>query len=86
MIKALIVEDELPARKKLKKYIESYHEPITVVDEFETVEEVLQFFESTSDIDLISSVPVASSFNLILPSAFSFSPKKITFFTFLLSA
>ncbi|WP_028891835.1 LytTR family DNA-binding domain-containing protein [Tenacibaculum sp. 47A_GOM-205m] len=55
MIKALIVEDELPARKKLKKYIESYHEPITVVDEFETVEEVLQFFESTSDIDLIFS-------------------------------
>lgn len=55
MIKALIVEDELPARKKLKKYIQSYHEPITVVEEFETVEEVLQFFESTSDIDLIFS-------------------------------
>ncbi|WP_047789071.1 LytR/AlgR family response regulator transcription factor [Tenacibaculum mesophilum] len=55
MIKALIVEDELPARKKLKKYIESYHKPITVVEEFETVEEVLQFFESTSDIDLIFS-------------------------------
>ena len=55
MIKALIVEDELPARKKLKKYIENYKESITIVDEFETVEEVLQFFESEADIDLIFS-------------------------------
>ncbi|MGG6230697.1 LytR/AlgR family response regulator transcription factor [Tenacibaculum sp. SDUM215027] len=55
MIKALIVEDELPARKKLKKYIENYHEPVTIVEEFETAEEILQFLETATDIDLIFS-------------------------------
>jgi len=55
MIKAIIVEAELPARKKLKKYIESYKESITIVEEFETVEEVLVFFETPTDIDLIFS-------------------------------
>ncbi|MGG8495388.1 LytR/AlgR family response regulator transcription factor [Tenacibaculum sp. TC6] len=55
MIKVLIVEDELPARKKLKKYIESYPQPITIVDELETVEEVLEFFTTATDVDLIFS-------------------------------
>ncbi len=55
MIKAIIVEDELPAKRKLKKYISNYHKEIVIVDEFETVEEVIEYFEEGRDIDLVFS-------------------------------
>ncbi|CAM1371767.1 LytR/AlgR family response regulator transcription factor [Tenacibaculum xiamenense] len=55
MIKAIIVEDELPAKRKLKKYISNYHEEIQIVSEFESVEEVIEYFEEYQEIDLVFS-------------------------------
>jgi len=55
MIKIVLVEDEAPARKKLKKYLEKFDQPIIVVKELETLEDVLVYFTSEPDIDLIFS-------------------------------
>ena len=55
MMKVLIIEDEIPARKKLKRFLEELNEPITILNEIGTVEEVISFLESRPVIDLIIS-------------------------------
>ena len=55
MIKVVLVEDELPARKKLKKYLEKFNQPYTIVKELETIEDVLMYFKAEPEIDLIFS-------------------------------
>lgn len=54
-MKVLIIEDEIPARKKLKRFLEELNEPITILNEIGTVEEVISFLESRPVIDLIIS-------------------------------
>ncbi|WP_435261911.1 LytR/AlgR family response regulator transcription factor [Tenacibaculum sp. nBUS_03] len=55
MIKVVLVEDEMPARKKIKKYIEKLKHPVEVIKELETVEDVLAFFTNDPVVDLILS-------------------------------
>lgn len=55
MIKVLIIEDEIPARKKLKRFLEELNEPITIVGEIGTTEEAITFLESKPTLDLILS-------------------------------
>ncbi|WP_272151437.1 LytR/AlgR family response regulator transcription factor [Tenacibaculum aiptasiae] len=55
MMKIVLVEDEFPARKKIKKYLEKISEPYTIVKELEAIEEVLSYFQSEPEIDLIFS-------------------------------
>lgn len=55
MIKVVLVEDEMPARRKLKKYIEKLKHPVEVIKELETVEDVLTFFINEPEVDLIFS-------------------------------
>jgi len=55
MIKVVIIEDEAPARKKLKKHLERIDQSVSIVKEIETVEETKSFFESSCKIDLIFS-------------------------------
>jgi len=55
MIKVVIIEDEAPARKKLRKHLERTGESILVVKEIETVTDTRAFFESHSEVDLIFS-------------------------------
>jgi len=55
MIKILIIEDEAPARKKLRKQLERIGENILVVKEIETVVDTKAFFESNTEVDLIFS-------------------------------
>lgn len=55
MIKVLIIEDEIPARKKLKRFIEELNEPITIINELGTIEEAIAFLETKPKLDLILS-------------------------------
>ncbi|WP_299709054.1 LytTR family DNA-binding domain-containing protein [uncultured Tenacibaculum sp.] len=55
MIRVVIIEDEAPARKKLKRYLEKVDEPIEIIKEIETVDETQSFFKTSPDIDLIFS-------------------------------
>ncbi|GMQ30614.1 LytTR family DNA-binding domain-containing protein [Algoriphagus confluentis] len=55
MIKTLLIEDELPARKKLLRYIQELDLPISVIAELETVESGIEFFKSKPILDLIIS-------------------------------
>ncbi|WP_420573893.1 LytR/AlgR family response regulator transcription factor [Kordia sp.] len=55
MIKVVIIEDEAPARKKLKNYLERIAEPIEIIKEIETVDETQSFFETSPNVDLIFS-------------------------------
>jgi DNA-binding LytR/AlgR family response regulator len=55
MLKIVILEDEAPARKKLKSFLQKVEESNQVVREMETVEEALTFFQSKPEIDLILS-------------------------------
>lgn len=55
MIKVVIIEDEAPARKKLKNYLKKTGESIKIIKEIETVDETLSFFETSPDVDLIFS-------------------------------
>ena len=54
MIKVLILEDEIPARTKLKRFIKEVDPTIIIVDEIDTVEAAIAFLTST-DVDLIFS-------------------------------
>lgn len=59
MIKVLIIEDEIPARKKLKRFLEQLDTPVDIVAEIDTVVSAIQFLESNrmdvifSDIELL---------------------------------
>jgi YesN/AraC family two-component response regulator len=45
MIKILIIEDEIPARNKLKRFISELELQVEIVAEIDTVEEAI-FFEN----------------------------------------
>lgn len=55
MIRVLIIEDEVPARNKLKRFLGEQEELITVVAEIETVVEAIEFLRREKNIDLILS-------------------------------
>src|SRR5690554_5037239 len=55
MHKILIIEDELPARKKLKRYIAEVVSAYEIVAELETIEEALAFLSKAPELDLIFS-------------------------------
>lgn len=55
MIKVVIIEDEAPARKKLKNYIEKIGESIEILKELETVEDSINYFKTAPEVDLIFS-------------------------------
>jgi DNA-binding LytR/AlgR family response regulator len=54
-IEILIIEDELPARRKLKRYLDQLDESTRVLAECATVEEAIVFFEKGGKADLILS-------------------------------
>ena len=54
MIKILIIEDEIPARKKLKRFLEELNTAIEVVAEIDTVQKAIDFLADTK-VDLIIS-------------------------------
>jgi DNA-binding LytR/AlgR family response regulator len=54
MIKLLLIEDEIPARNKLKRFIEELNTEITIVAEIDTVEKGIDFL-SKNKVDLIFS-------------------------------
>ena len=54
MIKVLIIEDEIPARKKLKRFIDEINIPVDIVGEIATVEGAIEFL-NRSGVDLIFS-------------------------------
>lgn len=59
MIKILIIEDEIPARKKLKRFIEELDTAVKIVAEIDTVQSAVDFFRNNqvdvvfSDIELL---------------------------------
>lgn len=55
MIKVVLIEDEAPARKKLKNYLKKTGSAIEIIKEIETIDETLSFFQSSPDVDLIFS-------------------------------
>lgn len=52
--KILIIEDEIPARNKLKRFINELELPVEIAAEIDTVEDALSFLKKTS-VDLIFS-------------------------------
>ena len=54
MIKVLIIEDELPARKKLRRFLEELKSPVEILSEIDTVEEAIQFLKNAT-VDIIFS-------------------------------
>jgi DNA-binding LytR/AlgR family response regulator len=54
MIKILIIEDEIPARKKLKRFLEELDTPIEIMAQIDTVAMGVSFLKSHS-VDLIFS-------------------------------
>ena len=55
MIKVVIIEDEAPARKKLRNFLKKIDETFEIVGEIETLDETLDFFKSSPELDLIFS-------------------------------
>lgn len=55
MIKVLIIEDEIPARKKLRRFLDEVEETFSVEAEIDTVKEAVDFLRTANDIDLILS-------------------------------
>jgi DNA-binding LytR/AlgR family response regulator len=53
MINILIIEDEAPARRKLKRFLEELNEPVNILAEMTTIEEAVSFLKETTNIDLI---------------------------------
>ncbi|MGB3464894.1 MAG: response regulator, partial [Cyclobacteriaceae bacterium] len=53
--KILIIEDEAPARKKLKAFIDQICPSYEIVDEIESVEQAIGFLSGKEKIDLIFS-------------------------------
>ncbi|ULQ57097.1 LytTR family DNA-binding domain-containing protein [Flavihumibacter rivuli] len=54
MIKILVIEDEIPARNKLRRFIEALEEPVQIAGEINSVEGAVAFLRAT-DIDLVIS-------------------------------
>lgn len=55
MIKILLLEDELPARKKVKRYLEELQFDVKIMAEIESVEEGVIYLQSQPALDLIIS-------------------------------
>ena len=55
MIKVVILEDEVPARKKLKNFLDKTLESFAIIKVIETINEALTFFQTKPEIDLILS-------------------------------
>lgn len=55
MIKILIIEDEIPARKKLRRFLDEVNETISVEAEVDTVQDAVNFLKNNTAIDLILS-------------------------------
>lgn len=54
MIKVLIIEDEIPARKKLKRFLQEVKESVVIITELDTVARSIEFLKGT-EVDLIIS-------------------------------
>lgn len=55
MIKILILEDELPARKKLKRYLAELQLEVKILAEIESVETGIEYLQASPALDLIIS-------------------------------
>ncbi|SFU20866.1 DNA-binding response regulator, LytR/AlgR family [Algoriphagus locisalis] len=55
MIKILLLEDELPARKKIKRYLDELQLDVKVTAEIESVQAGIEYLESLPALDLIIS-------------------------------
>lgn len=55
MKKIVIIEDEIPARKKVIDFIKRLNEPVDILAELSSVQEALEFFSKPVAIDLIFS-------------------------------
>lgn len=55
LMKIVIIEDEIPARKKIKRFLDDLKEPINIVAEISTIEEANAFFKTQPKLDLIIS-------------------------------
>lgn len=67
MIKVIIIEDEAPARRKLRRFLLDVAEPMEVIKKLIGVEESIEFLNKTRDVDLILSdieLQDGSAFNI----------------------
>jgi len=55
MINVVIIEDEAPALRKLKRFLDELKEPLTVTVELTNVEDAIAFFKQNKDVDLVFS-------------------------------
>src|SRR5690606_4427134 len=55
MIKVVIIEDEIPARKKLKRFLAEVDNSTEIIAEIGTVSEAIEFLKQEKSIDLILS-------------------------------
>lgn len=55
MIKVVIIEDEIPARKKLKRFLDEVDNSAQIIAEIGTVSEAIEFLKKENSIDLILS-------------------------------
>jgi len=54
MIKVLLIEDEIPARKKLKRFLQEVKESVVMINELDTVASSIEFLKG-AEVDLIIS-------------------------------
>ena len=79
MIKVFIIEDEIPARNKLKRFIEELCTPVEIVAEIDTVYSAIDFFKNNqvdvifSDIELLdgNAFEIYSRVNIKSPIIFT---------------
>jgi DNA-binding LytR/AlgR family response regulator len=55
MIRIVIIEDEIPARKKLIRFINELKETTEIIAEIDNVEQAIDFFKTEKSVDLIIS-------------------------------
>lgn len=55
MIRVILIEDELPARKKLRRFLAELNEPVSVIGEAGSVQESIDLLRSGAAADLIFS-------------------------------
>ncbi|WP_281233831.1 LytR/AlgR family response regulator transcription factor [Flavobacterium gelatinilyticum] len=79
MIKILIIEDEIPARNKLKRFIEELDSPVEIVAELDTVQSAIEFLSHHqpdlifSDIELLdgNAFEIYQQVSLLCPIIFT---------------
>ena len=55
MIKIVIIEDEAPAVRKLKRFLEELGEPTAVIAELTNIEDAIAFFKEAHHVDVVFS-------------------------------